>query len=115
MSEDVVDVEKVLDVARKVIIALIDARDFLGYQLSHAKGMIPDDEMAKITRLYTANLRVPKDPQQVAADLAVIEGLMETKGFSLDVDLVATMFRCTADVAIEAIEHHKRRVAEQKP
>lgn len=103
MSEHAVDVEKALDIVRKVIIALIEARDFLGYQLSHAKGMISDDEMVKITRLYTANLRVPKNPQQVAEELVVIERLMERNGNPLDVDLVATMFRCSADVAIEAM------------
>jgi hypothetical protein len=79
----------VRDVAQEVIGALLDARDFLGYQLSHANGCMSEVDLNEIADRHLT-VRSCTDAE-LARKTIILAGLIPGR---VDVDVVATVFRC---------------------
>lgn len=82
------------NVARKAIIALLDARDFLAYQLSHANGSIDDAELDRIADQYLRH--ETWNDQALATEVAELAELIPDR---LDAEVVSTVFACDPEQA----------------
>jgi hypothetical protein len=82
------------EVARKAIVALLDARDFLAYQLSHANGGMDDTELEQLAQEYLR--REAWDDEQLCDSVAELAELIPDR---LDADVIMTVFACNVDQA----------------
>lgn len=81
-------------VARRALVALIDAREFLGYQLSHANGGIDDETLEEFATRYLRH-----ELWDAAKLEEAVEELASLIPDRLDADVVATVFACDVDLA----------------
>jgi len=95
-----------LAVVREALLRLLDARDFLGYQLARANGAISGVEFKKIAKRY---LREPgkTDADQLREKVHVLTQLI---GERVDSDTVAVAFHCHLDEAEAALRHVAREL-----
>lgn len=80
---------EVLNVVHDAIVGLLDARDFLGYQLAHANGEMDDAELAELSKTYLIECKFTDE--QLAERVAVLAAIINER---MDADVVATAFRC---------------------
>lgn len=73
---------------RDAICALLDDRDFLGYQLSHAKGTLDDEQFKEIADKYLTHVEMDD-----AALMRKIRALIDLIGDRADSDVIATALR----------------------
>ena len=76
-------------VVRRAIVALLDAREFLGYQLTHAQGAIDDAELDDIADKYLRQDSWSDD--ELANDVAALAEIISDR---LDADVISTVFAC---------------------
>jgi len=86
------------EVIREVIVALLDARDFLAYQITHAKGHMTDKQLDEIATQYL------KCKTYTIEDLKKrVDVLRSLIGDKVDVDVISTVFQCDYKQAIEVL------------
>jgi hypothetical protein len=88
-----------LYVAREAVLSLLDTRDFLGYQLAHAKGGVDDEEFRAIAARF---LRRTKPADQITINEKV-RTLVQLVGDRADTDTVSTIFNCEIEEAEAAL------------
>jgi hypothetical protein len=88
------------NVARDAIIALLDTRDFLGYQLSHANGGMDDAQLEEIAQKYLKTTTL--SPKLLREKVQALRKLIGDR--FVDVDVVSTVFRCDIEQAREALK-----------
>jgi hypothetical protein len=95
-----------IEVAREALLALLDARDFLGYQLAYSKGLIEKEEFQRIAEPYL------KAPEAVDASelLKKVSALVALIGHRADTETVATVLRCDLDDAADALRGVARSI-----
>ena len=86
--------------ASEVVHALLDARDFLGYQLARAKGRLSNEEFREIAKKYMVTRRYT-DPDELASKTLTLVRLI---GARADSDTVSTVFNCEIDEAESALQ-----------
>ena len=97
---------KIGEVARAAIVALIDARDFLAYQLSHAQGGMTDEQLDAIADEYL------RHETWVDAELQLqIRALAELIPDRLDAETVSTIFACDIEQASRVLASSAERAA----
>ena len=93
------------EVAREAILGLLDTRDFMSYQLSHANGGMSDEQLEEIAQEYcrpsTWDLAILQD------HVRVLHNLISNR---LDADVVSTVFQCSFEEARQALEAIERPV-----
>lgn len=98
-------IEKIFSVAKDAIKALLDNRDFLGYQLSYAKGNINDDQMDELASLYLAE--VPFNMAELVEKSIILAWLIPEQ---IDADIIATIFKCEDVQAQEILEQARSKM-----
>lgn len=88
-----------LQVAREAILALLDNRDFLGYQLSHAHGTISDEQMDGIVDEHFSKAGSFKEGD-AARKAAFLAGIVPER---FDAELLSTVLGCDIEQAEKAI------------
>ena len=87
------------EVARNAILALLEARDFVSYQLSHANGGMSNEQLEEIAQKYCCPSSW--DPTVLQDHVRVLHDLI---GDRLDADVVSTVFQCSFEEARQALE-----------
>ena len=87
------------DIYRDAIIGLLNHREFLGYQLSHAHGYMTDEELSKISDEYFAGRKVWPQVELVLR----AKVLAELLDGELDSDVFSTMFNIDLCESSEAM------------
>lgn len=82
----------VRDVANEAITSLLDARDFLALQLTHANGGMTDDELDALADEYLR--QTAATDAELTARVATLAALIPPE--RLDADVVSVIFRCDA-------------------
>lgn len=97
-EEEVERLRTVESVFRLSLRNLLDARDFLGYQLSHANGGMTDDEMEKISSKYLRNslLGSAWEENTLKTYVAVLARLIPDR---LDAEVINTIFHYPVELA----------------
>jgi hypothetical protein len=103
-------VRALLSVSREAMLSLLDTRDFLGYQLAHAKGTIGIEEFRAIASDFLARIQ-PVDPQVLASKTRALIQLIGTRA---DSDTVSTVFSCELDEAEAAIVEVTNQINHQQ-
>jgi hypothetical protein len=96
---------EVLAAAKNALLGLIDARDFLGFQLSQAAGTMPDEAFEALADKY---LQTCDWNESRLTDL--VEALVHLLGDRVDSDLVSVAFKCEIDVAERALRAAAQRM-----
>lgn len=102
---------KLISVAREVIYALADNRDFLGYQLALAEGQIDQEQFDEIANRYLAS-SPNKDDTGLVEKVAILAAIAPDK---FDSDFVSVALRCDIDNATRAIQGAKIKHLAQLP
>jgi hypothetical protein len=98
----------ILAAAKKAILGLLDARDFLGFQLGHVDGSISDEVFEELAQKYL------KPADHSDAELATMtEALAELIREKIDSDVVAVAFNCDIEAAERALLVAARRIAQR--
>lgn len=87
------------EVARRALVALLEARDFLGYQLTHANGGMTDEQLEEIASEYLT----PKSARSDAEVIADARALRAILGARLDIDALSTMLGVPVEQALRAM------------
>jgi hypothetical protein len=90
------------EVIREVITALLDARDFLGYQLAHANNCMTDKQLDEIAEQYLK--RKTYTIEDLRERIRVLKSLI---GDRVDADVISTVFRCDYEKVYKAINEKK--------
>ena len=95
------------EVIREALLNLLDARDFLGYQLGRANGCIDDVTFEEVVAGYLLSAPV--------TDLAVVAGKAEVllrllPPERLDSDALSVMLKCDTNVAEAALRVVAQRI-----
>lgn len=86
-------------VGKEAIVALIKARDFLGYQLSFANGAMTETQLNECADEYL-DYDVDHSIESIARKTAYLSMLLGAEHCALvDAELVSTLFKCELDVA----------------
>jgi hypothetical protein len=93
-------------VVEEAIRALLDARDFLGYQLSHANGNMTDAELDEIADEYL-HPPVKRIPGDLRERIRVLKAVLGYSADRLDSEAISLIFRCTLDDAMTALRELK--------
>lgn len=100
---------EILRAVQRAILALADERDFLGYQLSHAHGMVDDERFEELVEHYLP--KSAKFERDKALSTVFFVSLLAPD--RVDADFVAAICRCDVDKALSLIEATKSAL--QKP
>jgi hypothetical protein len=92
-----------VSVAKEVIAQLLRARDFLGYQLSHANGGMTDEQLEEIAEEYLDEAN--ETDEQLAPKVAALLCLI---GDRCGAEVVGTVFRCTIEQAARVLAQIKQ-------
>lgn len=104
------DSPQMIATAREVVERLVDVRDFLGYQLSHATGMMDDVAFGEIADKYLlADPGVDMNVSAIAIKIALLARLLRKTPQQVGAELVSTVFCCNIDVAQQAIEEAEKK------
>ena len=95
-------VEEAKEIIKKTVFALVDIRDFLGYQLNHAWGNIPDKHFNEIEKKYL------KPAQKIDHDELVKGIFILIKYLDIDpekeIELIGDIFNCNYPAIHDAIK-----------
>jgi len=81
-------------ILRRALVSLLDARDFLGFQLSHANGLMSESQLDEVSSSY---LKIEVWEDAALADaVTLLASLIPDR---LDADVVSTMFSCSVTQA----------------
>lgn len=83
---------------RKVTKALILARHQLGYELSHAEGLMTDDTLKEVLDDLLAQ---KEKPENLVEACRYLKTLVDFEFF--DAELIMVVFDCTLDEAMDAV------------
>jgi hypothetical protein len=97
---------EVLAAAKQAIGGLLDSRDFLGIQLSHAGGCVTDDAFELLADKY---LHVEQRSEEELATLTL--ALAQLIGSRIDSDIVSVAFKCDLDTAERALSTAAKRLS----
>ena len=92
------DILELVEAARTALRNLLDARDFLGYQLSHAHGCMTDEQFSELSQDYLS--LVQRSDDELTRRTAALVTLL---GDRVDSDTVAVAFKCDLDQASRAL------------
>lgn len=92
-------------VAKRSIISLLDERDFLAYQLTHANGGLTDEQLDELAEAYLPCGDV--DVEDVARGAVLLAALVPDR---FSADLVSVVFKCELEQAERAISIAKSRL-----
>lgn len=90
--------------AKDVIIALLDCRDFLSYQLSYASKMMTQKEFDKACEKYLGKRDV-HDTKELKKRISVLKKIIGKE--RIDIDSVSIMFNCSLGEAAAALKGRK--------
>lgn len=90
------------EVVSAALVALIDCRDFLGYQLAHASGQLGDAELERLAEKYLVEATAPRSELKKAA--AVLISLVPAN--RMDSDLLSVLLRCDLDTAASLLKEY---------
>ncbi|MHA2066500.1 MAG: hypothetical protein ACXABY_19180 [Candidatus Thorarchaeota archaeon] len=93
-----------VDVLKEVVEALLRERDFLGYQLSYANGLMTDCEMEEINKHL-----VPEQSSVTGELIAKVEVLYKLMPDKVDADVVSTVFNCDLPTAVKVLKPLRER------
>lgn len=88
---------------RHALLALLDSRDFLGHQLSHAQEIIDDEQMEEIEDEYFERRRAARPPRDELYRYA--RDILSVIGERCDSDVMAEMLSVDIDEATEVLRH----------
>ncbi|MGK4000254.1 hypothetical protein [Sorangium sp. So ce1024] len=93
-------------IARRSICSILDDRDFLAYQLTHANGGLTDAQLDEIAENYLPHGDI--DDDDVARGAAMLAALVPDR---FSADLVSVVFKCELEQAERAIKLATNRLA----
>ena len=94
-SAEIKKLQRQREVARKAIVALLDARDFLAYQLTHANGGMTDEQLDEIAKRYVGHNK-GLDEEELQAAVVELASLISDR---LDAEVISTVFSCKINQA----------------
>ncbi len=103
-------VRSMLEVSREAMLSLLDTRDFLGYQLAHAKHSISSEEFRAIASEFLARIQ----PVEPALLVSKTRALIQLIGDRADSDIVSTVFNCDLEEAEVAIGEVTKEIEQQQ-
>lgn len=86
----------VIDVVNEAFIGLMKSRDFLGLQLDHAWGNLPDAEFEALSEEHLSRLERGVSPKELERK---VEILLTITSIPLDAEILSEMFSCPLETA----------------
>lgn len=86
----------------RIITSLLDNRDFMSYQLTHAKGHMSDKELDKIATRYFNKKKFTN--KEIKDGIKILRELIGNK---VDADIISTIFRIDFNKAISFVKEQE--------
>jgi hypothetical protein len=86
---------------QRIIQSLLNSRDFLGHQLSHAQGLIDDEEYLKLENYYFNLVRNDRKEKDVFSEILI---LFKILGEDIDSDIVSESCSISLEKASSLLE-----------
>jgi len=90
--------EKSKEIIHEAFQGILSHRDFLGHQLSHAQGIISEEDFEGIKEEYFRN-RKSLSVRDLTSKIEVLREVLP----EIDSDIVSAAFQCTIQKAMEAL------------